>query len=152
MFQGTYRHTIDTKGRVAIPSKLRKVISPEADNTVVLVRGRSSCIDVYPKDLWLTNVVSKLRNLNEFNQEENRVIRYFSHNASEEEMDGQSRIIVPKFLLEHAKITTDILIMGTVNKIEFWDPKIYEEYEQSTLTPYDDLIEKVMKTQYGTQA
>lgn len=61
-------------------------------------------------------------------------------------MDGQSRIIVPKFLLEHAEIKDEILIMGTIEKIEFWDPTVYAEYERSSAVAYDDLIEQVLKS------
>ncbi|MCC6549799.1 MAG: division/cell wall cluster transcriptional repressor MraZ [Ignavibacteriaceae bacterium] len=146
MFQGTYRHTIDAKGRVAIPAKLRKVIAPEAENTLVLTRGSNSCISVYPRDIWNNKIVTKLKTLNEYNQNDNRVLRYLSHNADEEEMDGQSRIIVPKFLLEHAQIKDDILIMGTIEKIEFWDPVVYAEYERSSAVAYDELIEQVLKS------
>jgi MraZ protein len=60
-------------------------------------------------------------------------------------MDGQSRVIIPPHLLEYAKIEKDVLILGSLNKIEFWNPVIYEQYEKASLDSFEDIAENVMQ-------
>ncbi len=149
VFKGHFLHNLDSKNRISIPSKLKRFISPAAENTLVLTKGVGldevgHCIDLFPKDLFAT-IEENLSKLNQYNKNHARFIRVFLHSAEEQTMDGQSRVIIPPHLLEYAKIEKDVLILGSLNKIEFWNPVIYEQYEKASLDSFEDIAENVMQ-------
>jgi len=143
LFKGQFTYSIDAKGRISIPAKLRKHISADANDTIVITKGLSKCIDLYPQDEWL-RIEEKLLNLNQFQPDDARFLRMFVQYANEDVMDSQSRILIPQLLVDYAEIEKEVLIIGALRKIEVWNPKIYEEYlKQSPLT-YEEIAAKVM--------
>jgi MraZ protein len=143
MFRGQFTYSIDSKGRIAIPAKLRKHISADANDTFVMTRGLSSCIDLYPLDEW-QKIEEALLHLNSFQPDDARFIRMFVQFAAEDVMDGQSRIMVPSTLITYAKIEKEVLILGALKKIEVWNPKVYEEYLLQSPQTYEEIASKVM--------
>jgi MraZ protein len=143
MFRGQFTYSIDSKGRIAIPAKLRKHISADANETFVMTRGLSNCIDLYPLDEW-QKIEESLLNLNSFQPDDARFIRMFVQFAAEDVMDGQSRIMIPSTLITYAKIEKEVLILGALKKIEVWNPKIYEEYLLQSPQTYEEIAAKVM--------
>src|SRR3989337_2202772 len=97
-FKGSYTHSVDEKGRLNLPAKLRKYVSPDNNNTYVATRGFEQCLFVYPVDEWA-------------------------------QVDSQAGLMVPSDLREYAKIRGDVRIIGTLDKIELWDPVAYEKYK-----------------------
>ena len=77
MFIGSFKYSVDSKGRVSIPAKLRKNLTPEANDTFILTRGTAQCIDVYPMDNWKELAANKLNQLNSFDPKEAMFIRMF---------------------------------------------------------------------------
>ena len=145
MFRGQFTYSIDSKGRIAIPAKLRKHISADANETFVMTRGLSNCIDLYPLDEW-QKIEESLLNLNSFQPDDARFIRMFVQFAAEDVMDGQSRIMIPSTLITYAKIEKEVLILGSLKKIEVWNPKVYEEYLLQSPQTYEEIAAKVMAT------
>jgi len=143
MFRGQFKYSIDSKGRISIPAKLRKQVSPEANETFVMTKGTAACIDIYPLDQWAL-VEAKLLELNPFDPQDAKFIRMISQFASEDTMDSQSRILIPQPLIEYAKIEKEVLILGALKKIEVWNPKIYEDYINQTGETYEQIAAKVM--------
>ena len=144
MFRGQYTYSIDAKGRISIPAKLRKHISPEANETFVTTKGTAACIDIYPLDEW-QHMEERLIKLNPFNPDDAKFIRMFSQYASEDTMDSQSRILIPHSLIEYAKIEKEVLILGALKKIEVWNPAVYEDYINQSTETYEQIAAKVMK-------
>ncbi|MCE1187654.1 MAG: division/cell wall cluster transcriptional repressor MraZ [Ignavibacteria bacterium] len=143
MFKGTYLHNIDVKGRLSIPAKLRKYITPEADNSLVMLPGVNKCIEVYPKDIWDKREEGLLK-LNINNPDALRLIRLLSNRAHEDTMDPQYRVLIPQNLLKYASISTEILIVGTLTRIEFWNPAQYDEYLNSSMESLESLTERFL--------
>jgi MraZ protein len=143
MFRGQYKYSVDSKGRISIPAKLRRHVAPDANDTFVMTRGTAACIDVYPLDQWQL-IEEKLSKLNPFNPDDAKFIRMISQYASEDSMDSQSRVLIPQSLIEYAKIDKEVLILGALNKIEVWNPKIYEEYLNQIGETYEQIAAKVM--------
>ncbi len=143
MFRGQFTYSIDSKGRISIPAKLRKQMSPEANDSFVMTRGLSSCIDIYPLNEW-NLIEEKLLQLNQFNPNDARFIRMFSQYAIEDTMDSQSRIAIPQNLIEYAKIENEVLILGVLKKIEIWNPKLYEDYLSQSPETFEQIAAKVM--------
>jgi MraZ protein len=143
MFRGQFTYSIDSKNRIAIPAKLRKHIASEANDTFVMTRGLSNCIDLYPLDEW-QKIEEKLLQLNSFQPDDARFLRMFVQFASEDVMDGQSRIMIPNSLIEYATIDKEVLILGALKKIEVWNPKVYEDYLTQSQQTYEEIAAKVM--------
>lgn len=143
MFRGQYKYSVDSKGRISIPAKLRRHVAPDANDTFVMTRGTAECIDVYPLDQWQL-IEEKLSKLNPFNPDDAKFIRMISQYASEDSMDSQSRILIPQSLIEYSKIDKEVIILGALNKIEVWNPKIYEEYLNQIGETYEQIAAKVM--------
>lgn len=143
MFRGQFTYSIDAKGRISIPAKLRKQISPEANDSFVMTRGVSTCIDIYPLNEW-NQIEEKLLKLNQFQPNDVRFVRMFTQYAVEDSMDSQSRILIPQNLIEYAKIEKEVLILGVLKKIEVWNPKIYEDYLNQSPESFEQIAAKVM--------
>ena len=143
-FKGSYTYSVDEKGRVNLPAKLRKYVSPESNDTFVITRGFEKCLFVYPVDEW-NKLEQNLRSLSSYDPEHRRFIRALLELASESQLDGQARLSIPQELREYASIESEVRIIGTLDKIELWDPKIYEEYKKNQPEPYESIAAKVMR-------
>jgi MraZ protein len=108
-----------------------------------MTQGTATCIDVYPLDQW-NQFEEKLLGLNPFKPNDAKFIRMILQFASEDKLDSQSRILIPQFLLEYAKIEKEVLILGALKKIELWNPKVFEEYLKQTPETYEQIAAEVM--------
>ena len=144
MFIGSFKYSIDSKGRVSIPAKLRKFVSPDANDSFVMTRGTVKCIDVYPMDMWKELVEAKLDKLNTFDPKEALFLRMLLTEAGEDKLDSQSRLLIPKNLIEYAEIDREVLIIGAIKKIEIWNPKNYEAYLRTSELSYEEIAKQVM--------
>lgn len=143
MLKGQFKYSIDSKGRISIPAKLRKNFSPEANDTLVMTQGLGACIDIYPLDQWLL-IEQKLNRLNLFKPKDAMFLRMFLQLATEDSLDSQSRILIPQNLLDYAKIEKEVLILGALKKIEVWNPKVYEDYLRQSNQTYEQIAQEVM--------
>ena len=144
MFIGSFKYSIDSKGRVSIPAKLRKFVDPKANDAFVMTRGTAKCIDVYPMNFWEELVQSKLNQLNSFEPKEAMFLRMFLQQAAEDKLDSQARLLIPKNLTEYAGINKEVLILGAIKKIEIWNPQNYEEYLKTSELSFEDIAKQVM--------
>jgi MraZ protein len=143
LFRGHYIYSVDAKGRVSIPAKLRKHVSAEANDTFIMTKGTAACIDVYPLDQW-QQFERKLLELNTFNPLNAKFVRMSLQFATEDNLDTQSRILIPQTLLQYAKIDKEVLILGALKKIELWNPGVYDEYLIQTPETYEQIAAEVM--------
>jgi MraZ protein len=144
MFIGSFKYSMDSKGRISIPAKLRKFVDPKSNDAFVMTRGTTKCIDVYPMNTWEELVQSKLNNLNSFEPQEAMFLRMFLQQAAEDKLDSQSRLLIPKNLIDYADIQKDVLILGAIKKIEIWNPQTYEEYLKTSQLSYEEIAKQVM--------
>ncbi len=124
---GEYACTLDTKGRFLLPSALRKQL-PEGEQTeFVLNKGLDHCLVLYPTKVWqkeLTNIQS----LNTYEKDNRTFIRLFLSGAAEVILDASDRMLIPKPLMEKAKLSKDIILLAQLDRIEIWDKTIYENW------------------------
>lgn len=121
MFMGEYNHTIDTKGRIIIPSKFRESLGDE----FVVTQGLDGCLFVYPNDEWI-KFSTELNNL-PGNKEARQLKRYFMAGAATCEVDKQGRILIPNKLREEAALEKDIVLVGVFSKIEIWSKERWDD-------------------------
>jgi MraZ protein len=143
-FKGSYTYSVDNKGRVNLPANLRKYVSPEANETFVITRGFEKCLFVYPLDEW-NKLEQHLRSLSSYNPQDRLFMRVLLEYAKESQLDGQARITIPQQLLDYAGIKNEVRIIGVLDKIELWHPKIYEEYLSSQSESYESIAARVME-------
>jgi MraZ protein len=137
-------YSVDDKGRVSLPAKLRKYVSPEANDTFIVTRGFEKCLFVYPIDEW-NKLEANLRNLSSYDPQHRRFMRALLELAQESQLDSQARISIPMELREYASIQNEVRIIGTLDKIELWNPKVYEEYKNSQPESYESIAAAVMQ-------
>ena len=143
-FKGSYEHSVDSKGRINIPARLRKYVSPEANDTFVVTRGYEQCLFVYPLDEW-NKLEQSIRQLSTTNPKHRFFMRALLERAMESQLDGQSRITIPKELLQFAAIENEVLILGVLERIETWNPKIYQEYQKDQADSYENVAQTVLQ-------
>jgi MraZ protein len=143
-FKGSYLYSVDNKGRVNIPAKLRKYVSPEANDNFVVTRGYEQCLFVYPQDEWL-QLEQSIRQLSSTNPKQRFFTRTLCRHATEAQLDGQSRITIPRDLLQFAGIVSDVMIIGVLERIELWNPGTFEEYQQTQSESYETVAQTVFQ-------
>lgn len=129
MFMGEYHPTLDEKGRVAIPAKLRKAFGENAViNKLIITHGFDKCIMAFREEEWQDFVQNKLMNLSQGEQKNRMRLRFLLGGAAECDLDKQGRIVLPAYLKEYADIDKDVTILGLYNKIEIWSTGLYRDY------------------------
>ena len=143
-FIGTYECKIDVKGRILIPSALKKQITISSKDGFVIKRGLfNTCLDLYPFDQWKF-VMNKIDQLNRFNKKNIDFIRRFTAGVKMVDIDTNGRLLIPKDLIKHACIKKDIVLSAAVNILEIWDKNLYEEIIDEAKVDFSSLAEEVM--------
>ncbi len=141
---GVYECKVDTKGRLAIPSALKKQLSDVLENGFVLKRSVfQPCLELYPNSEWM-KVMQKVNKLNRFVKKNNDFIRKFTAGVKPIEVDANGRLLVPKDLMTFSGITKEIVVASAVNIIEIWDKEKYEQALVESEDSFADLAEEVM--------
>jgi len=145
VFLGSFKYSIDKKGRVSIPAKMRKHLNPEANETFIMTRSATEkCIEVYPYDQWEKNIKMKIDLLNTFNKKSAAFKRFYLEMATDDKLDGQARLTIPQNLKEFAGIENEVYIIGVNENIEFWNPENYKKYKDSQELTFEELAQVVM--------
>ncbi len=142
VFSGEYEAKTDTKGRLVLPVRMRASL-PEESQTLVLQRGFEPCLTVYPISEWEI-IYKKVALLNEFNVAHRKFQRNFLRGTVETETDTQGRFLIPKRLLEYAKITKDVIIVGVGNRLEIWNPELYDEFLIKDQNEFSELAQEYL--------
>lgn len=142
-FKGQVEYSVDSKGRIAIPAKMRAALSPDAQGTFTLVRGPEKCIYAYPQDQWKIQE-DEYSALNTNNRKARHLVRMVLMWAEEVSLDGQGRISLPKSLADYAGVQDRALIIGAMDHIELWDPEAFAQYLKENTTDAETLYEEVM--------
>lgn len=123
-FIGEFDCKIDSKGRIALPSKLRNQFPDGTEQNLVINRGFERCLVLYILDDW-NQETEKLSVLNEFNREARKFIRQYNNGANLVSLDNSSRLLIPKKLLDYAEIQDQVVLSAYGNKIEIWSEANY---------------------------
>lgn len=122
MFLGEYRHSIDAKGRIVMPSKLRDGLG----ENFIITRGLDGCLFIYPKENW-DNIILKYKNLPD-TKNKRQFMRIFLSGATICEYDKQGRINIPTPLIEFADLHKDCIIIGVDERLEVWSKDRWEGF------------------------
>ena len=124
---GTYEHSIDAKGRLFIPSKLRE----ELGVSFYLAMGVDACLAIYPQETW-NRFTEKFASLP---MTQSKAMRTLFANATKCELDSQGRIVVPQKLRKYAALDKDVVIIGVNDRAEIWSAETWNAQEEEEMTP-----------------
>ncbi len=122
MFRGVTSLTLDSKGRLAIPAKFREIMQVRAQGKLVVTADSASCLLLYPAPDW-EPIQEKLMSLSSFNPRTRDLQRLLVGNASDVEIDGAGRILVPGPLRKFAGLERDVALVGQGARFELWDER-----------------------------
>jgi len=141
---GTYECKADVKGRLMLPSAIKKQLHTVLQEGFVLKRSVfQPCLELYPMSEW--NVMMEgVNRLNRFKKKNNDFIRRFTAGVKIIELDVSGRLLIPKDLHSFAEISKDIVVASAVNILEIWDKDKYEKAINDATVDFADLAEEVM--------
>ncbi|WP_339699401.1 division/cell wall cluster transcriptional repressor MraZ [uncultured Marixanthomonas sp.] len=141
---GTYECKADSKGRVMMPSALKKQLAPVTPSGFVVKRAVfQPCLELYPMDEW-NELMAKMGRLNRFNRKNNDFIRRFTAGVKTVELDATGRLLIPKDLMSFAGLSKELVLSSAINIVEIWDKEKYEQAINDAASDFADLAEEVM--------
>jgi len=126
-FSGEYECTVDTKGRMLLPSRVKVRLPENHHAELVIQKSTDPCLLIYTIPEW-EKIAEKISSLNEFDENTAMVQRNFLRGNTEVDLDNMGRFLISKRMLEHAGITKEAILVGLGNRLELWNPEIYDAY------------------------
>lgn len=136
MLVGEYKHNVDAKGRLIIPSKFREKLG----NSFILTRGLDGCLFGYPMEEW-TCLEEKLKRLPLAKKETRIFTRFFYSAATLCEIDKQGRILIPQTLRTHAELEKVCYIIGVSDRLEIWSEARWNLFTKDVEDTFEDVAE-----------
>lgn len=124
MFIGEYNHTVDEKGRLAVPVKFRADFKVGA----VVTRGLDNCLFLFTKKSW-NELAEKLSKLPISQSKSRAFARLMLAGAMDVKLDTQGRIILPEYLRAFSKLNKKVIVAGVFNRLEIWDENLWNTYK-----------------------
>jgi MraZ protein len=138
MFIGEYYYNLDSKGRLAIPSKIR----PQLGESVIITRGLDNCLFIYEKKEWEI-LAEKIKNLPLSQANSRAFSRLMLAGAMEVNIDSQGRILIPDYLKRFAQLKKKVVLVGVYNRLEIWDEDLWNDYKNKTEKESSEIAEKL---------
>ncbi len=138
MFIGEYKHSIDDKGRLAVPAKFRG----DLDKAAVITRGLDHCLYVFTASAW-QEIAGKIKALPMTNPNARAFQRLMLAGAVEVELDTQGRALIPDYLREYAKLGKQAVVAGVYDRVEIWDEAAWVAYKEKTEAQSDEIAERL---------
>ncbi|NJD11212.1 MAG: division/cell wall cluster transcriptional repressor MraZ [Gemmatimonadetes bacterium] len=139
-FLGRYLHQLDEKGRLSLPAPYRR---ESADQRFILVQPYPPALALYPEVEWV-GVEERLQDMMRDPQGRLWVLRVLA-NATEVVPDAQGRILIPQTLREAARLDNQALLVGAINKVELWNPELFEAETQVDATKFEGQVTNIFR-------
>lgn len=142
-FLGEFECKLDSKARIALPAALRKQLPVEAEGRLVVNRGFEQHLTLYPVTEW-RRISTEIDRLNPFVRKHRDFARYFYRGATELELDGSGRLLLPRRLLDYAGIRDNVILLAYASRIECWEPTLYDNLLSDEPADFARLAEEIM--------
>ena len=139
LLTGEYNNTIDEKGRVSFPSKLRTAVN---QNVVMVTKGLDRCLWLFTTEEWDAFQTKLMSNASMMKSRSLNVVRHFVAPAQPVEFDKNGRLSIPQSLREYASLSKDCVVLGIAKYMELWDAQTYKEYLDATEESFRDAAEE----------
>lgn len=128
-FRGTFDYSLDAKNRLTVPAKFRAALS----DGVVLAKGVEQCVQIWPASDYEAFTSDATKGFHRLSPEGRKLRSFFAANSIDIDLDSAGRVGVPPFLLEHAALDKEVVVVGADDCLEVWDRKSWSDYN-ATLT------------------
>ena len=135
MLIGEYEHSVDAKGRLIMPSKLKQ----DLGESFIVTKGLDSCLFVFSLTEW-SNFEEKLKTLPLTNKNARDFVRFFLSGATECELDKQGRFLISANLRQYASLEKDVVIIGVGTRLEIWNKEKWQEYSNEENISADEML------------
>lgn len=125
MFLGSHQLTVDEKGRLAIPARIRSQLADSHGLEVVITMGPNTSLEIYPA-LEFKNIAEQIQNLEDRDAAELLKLAFVGR-ATETEIDKQGRVMLPQFLRKQAQLESSVVLVGQINRLELYAQAIWDE-------------------------
>lgn len=132
MLRGLNKLNLDAKGRLAVPTRYRERLQERCASQLVVTIDRDHCLLIYPLPEW-QEIERKLMKLPSFNKTARNLQRLLVGHATEVEMDGQGRVLLPPALRDFARLDKRVVLIGQGNKFELWDEERWSNHSEGWL-------------------
>ena len=146
-FKGTYEHSVDQKGRLSIPTRIRDILNKEYGGGELYLTVLEDCIEAYPLQEW-NKKEEKLRQLPSRNKEVISFLRAQYSRAYDCTMDRSGRILIPPNMRKKCDINSRVAIVGVMDHFEIWPLEKWIEKDKEIEVNMSDLMEKVAKLEF----
>ena len=136
MFRGANKLTLDVKGRLAMPTRYRERLQERCGGKLVVTVDKDQCLLIYPFPDW-EDIERKLMKLPSLNVQARRLQRLMVGHATELDLDGNGRILLPPTLREYGLLTRDVMLIGQGLRFELWDETRWSEWRDQGLASAD---------------
>lgn len=137
MFRGINQLNLDGKGRMAVPVRYRERLQASCEGHLVVTVDRDGCLLIYPMGEW-EQIEKALMNRPNMDKQVRRLQRLLLGHATEVDMDGQGRILIPPPLREFASLEKAVVMVGQGNKFELWDEAVWNGQRKEWMDDDDD--------------
>ena len=139
-FLGSFLHQLDEKGRLALPAQFRRNAE---GGEFVLIRSYETALFLYPAQAW-SDVSQELHELWDKNPRSRHFVRNITSRAQQTVPDNQGRILIPAHLQREAQFEREVLIVGTLHKIELWNPQLFERATAEAETEFEQFARQII--------
>lgn len=143
MFYGEYAHSIDNKGRLILPSKIREVAKSNFVEKFFVTRGLDKCLFMFSEEEWKATE-QKFKSMSFTKQDARKFNRLYFSGAVEVVPDKQGRILLPTYLKDFAGIKRDVVVIGVANRIEIWGKETWTGFYKTNLESFEETAEKLI--------
>jgi MraZ protein len=140
MLIGEYRNTLDEKGRILFPSKLRAVLQ---ENELVITQGLDHCLMLFTIEEWESLNEKIVGSASLFSAQKSLVMRRFIAPAQKIEFDKTGRLSIPQSLREYASLSGECVVLGINKYMELWDAESYKDYLEKTESSFQQAAESM---------
>ncbi len=138
MFRGRYEHTIDSKGRISIPSKFREILIKKYDDRLVITNF-DRCLVAFPYEEWFNLVEQKVTSFSLVRKETRAFLRFFYSSAIDCSIDKHGRLLIPQTLRDYATLQKDIVLVGEGRFMEIFAKERWQEVAQQAEEGFDQI-------------
>ncbi len=142
-FLGEFEHSLDDKGRLAVPARFR----PALERGLYITRGLDPCLVIWDRASWRA-ISERVRTLNLWQGDARRMQRLFFSGASAAQLDKLGRVVIPQYLREYARFDADLTVVGLGDRIEVWARDAWREERGQAERDSAELAEHLSRTEH----
>ena len=138
-FRGTFDYSLDQKNRLTVPAKFRAALA----EGVVLAKGIDPCVEIWPPSAFEARTQGALAGLNPISADARRIKTFFSSNSDEVELDSAGRVGVSKFLIDHATLGKEVVVIGADDHAQIWDRQAWADFNATLAERIGEITERL---------